>query len=232
MKLSQGQQKKILVVLIALIVLINGYNYFTREAPKTAPLTYTHGAVASSPVRQGALSPTGEVDPLNVFFAQKRRKYPGVSRDIFRMENPKPKPKLPPPSIITAPTPTIPQKTPEQIAEDMARAQLSKFRFLGYLTEKDNTLFLSMDGELVMGKSGDIILKSYIIKETGKDFVVLMDMSTRVEVRVVLSGGAQASPAVQPQRPAVQPQRPAWQPQRPAVQPQRPAWQPPQPQRK
>ncbi len=198
MKLSQDQQKKVLVVLVALIVLLNGYYYLTGEKPKTAPLTYTRGAVAGSPVRQGMLSRAGEADPLNVYFAQKKERYPGVSRDIFRMENPKPKPKLPPP-VVTRPTPTIPQKTPEQIAEELARVKLSKFRFFGYLTEKDNTLFLSMDGEIVMGKLGDIVLKDFKIKEVGKDYVVLMDTVTRVEVRVELSGGEQASPARQPQ---------------------------------
>ncbi len=188
-------------MLVALIALVLGYHYFTGEKPKTMPLMYKRGAVAVSPVRQGALLPSGEVDPLNVYFAQKKEKYPGVSRDIFRMENPRPKPKIRSPVVVTRPTPTIPQKTPEQIAAEQARVKLSKFRFLGYLTEKDNTLFLSMDGELVMGKLGDIVLKDFKIKEVGKDYVVLMDTVTRVEVRAELSGGEQAAPAGKPQRP-------------------------------
>jgi hypothetical protein len=211
MKLSQDQQKKVLAVLVAIIVLINGYYYVTGEKPKTAPLTYTHGAVARSPVRQGVLSPAGETDPLNVMLAQKVGKYPGVKRNIFSMENPVPKPKRPP-VVVTKPTPTIPVKTPEQIAEELALAKLSKFRFLGYLTEKDNTLFLSLDGELVMGKSGDIVLNDYKIKESGKDYVILMDTGTQVEVRVKLSGGAQASSAVPPRRRVVPPQRRVWKP--------------------
>ena len=37
-------------------------------------------------------------------------------------------------------------------------------------------------------KSGDTILKNYRVKETGKDYVILLDTVTRVEVRVELSG--------------------------------------------
>lgn len=207
MKLSQDQQKKVLAALIALIALLNGYYYFTGEKPKTAPLAYTQGTTARSPVRQGALSRAVGADPLTVYFTQKVEKYPGVSRDIFRMENPAPKPKLPPP-VVSIPTPTIPVQTPEQIAEDRARADLSKFKFLGYLTEKDNTLFLSLNGELLMGKSGDIVLNNFMIKEAGKDHVVMMEINTHVEMRVELSGGEEASPPAPPQRQMWQPKRP------------------------
>ncbi len=220
MKVSQDQQKKVLGALVALIVLLNGYYYLNSEKPKTAPLTYPRGAVAGSPMRQGALSAAGGADPLNIFLAQKEEKYPGASRDIFRMELPAPKRKLPPPSpVVTAPTPSIPEKTPEQIAEDQARADLSKFKFLGYLTEKDNTLFLSRDGELFMAKNGERVLNTYMIKEAGRDYVVLMDTVTHVNVRVELSGGEQPSQTGQPP-PAWQPPS-AWQPQPPQPQPPR-----------
>lgn len=201
MKLSKARQKTTLALLVALIVIINGYNYLTGEKPHTAPLTYTRGAVAPSSVRQGISMRTGKADPLDVFLARRGQKYPGVVRDIFKMENPVPKTrmKLPPPPVVTAPTPSVPEKTPEQIAEESARAELSRFRFLGYLTEKDNTIFLSKDGELFMVKSGGLIQKTYKIKEAGKDSVVLMDTSTPAEVRVELSGSEQAPPAV-PQR--------------------------------
>ncbi len=205
MKLTKDQQKKVLLVLVLVIIFLNGYYYFTGEKSKTAPLTYARGAIASSPVRQGLLSKAGEADPLTVFLARKEEKYPGVVRDIFRMENPstKPmsKPKLPPPPVVTAPTPTVPEKTTEQIAKELATAELSKFRFLGYLTEKDNTLFLSKDGELFMVKSGGVILNNYMIKETGKDYVVLIDTITLAEVRVELSGGEQAPPSMPSQPP-------------------------------
>ena len=121
------------------------------------------------------------------------------------MENPAPKPKSAP--VIAAPPPP-PPPTPEQLEEqrtrlaaDAARADMSKFRYLGYLTSKDNTLFLSKDGETFIVRSGDRLQASYQVKEAGKDYVILLDTATRVEVRVELSGGEAQSPQPQPGMP-------------------------------
>ncbi len=218
MTFTREQQKRVLVVLVAVIVLLNIYNKLTEEKPKTAPLTYAPGAVAAAPVR--ASTRGGGPDPLNVLLERRQEKFPGVLRDIFRMENPAPKPKpVPKPVIVAAPTPTVPPvpvKTPEQIAEEMARADLVRFRFLGYLTNtgKDNTLFLSKDGELIMVKIGEKVGKSYKVKEATKDYVILSDTITRAEVRVELSGGDQATPP-QPGAPPFQPGMPPFQPVKP-----------------
>jgi hypothetical protein len=223
MKLTQAQQTSVLIVLVVILVLLIGYRILTEEKPKTAPLTYQRGAVASSPVRRG-LSSTRRAgaDPLNAFLERRSEKYPGVGRDIFRMENPVPKPKVVV-SHITA-TPPVHVKTPEEIAADAAQAaaqalqavadaartDLNKFKYLGYLTEKDNTLFLSKEGELFIVKRGDTILKSYKVKEVNKNYVVLLDTVTGVEVQLELSGAESAtqSPPMthQPQQQAPQQQ--------------------------
>ena len=196
MALTKAQQIKILAVLVAMIVIIMGYQWASEEAPRTQPLTYTQGMKVSSPVRKGLAAPGGASDPLLVFLERRIEKYPGVARDLFRMGSTngqvKKKPVLvtQPVATVTLPTSTIPVKTPEEIAADMARADLSRFRFLGYLTDKDSSLFLSKDGELFIVKSGDTMLKSYQVKAAGKDHVVLFDTITKVEVRVELTGSA------------------------------------------
>lgn len=209
MTFTQERQKIILVALTAILALLVIYRILTAEKPKTAPLTYQRGAVASSPVRQG-VSREGGADPLDVILARRGEKFPGVARDIFRMENPAPK--KPKPVLVTAATPTPePVKTPEEIAAEAARAaaeaaraaaaaaaeaaraDLSKFRFLGYLTDNPrNTLFLSKDGELFTVKIGDKLQKTYKVKEAGKDSVTLLDTVTHVEVKLELSGGEQS----------------------------------------
>jgi len=196
MKLGPEQEKKALAVLSAVLALLIVYRVATSEKPGTAPLVYPRGSVARSPVREGLVSVSRGADPLNVILARRQEKYPGVSRDIFRMENPAPKPKPKPAPVIVAPPPPppAPVKTPEQIAAENARADLSKFRFLGYLTSEDNTLFLSKDGEAFIVKSGDKLLASYRVKEAGKDYVILLDTATHVEVRVELSGGEPQPP--------------------------------------
>jgi hypothetical protein len=209
MKLSQEQEKKVLVGVFTALVLLIVYRAVTAEKPKTVPLVYQRGSVAHSSVRQGLASPASGADPLAALLAKREEKFPGVSRDIFRMENPAPPPKQKKVSPVVAapppPPPPPPQKTPEEIAAELSRSDLSKFRFLGYLTEKDNSLFLSKDGELFIVKIGDRILKTYQVKEASKDSVILLDTATRVEVRVDLSGGeAQQAPLPGP-RPPQQP---------------------------
>ena len=204
MTFTQEQQKKALGTLLVILVLLIAYRIQTAEKPRTAPLTYTRGAVATSSVRPGIRPPAAGSDPLQLFLARRQETFPGVVRDIFRMENPAPRPKpAPKPAVPDVPAaPPVPVKTPEDIAAEAARADLSKFRFLGYLTDQDSKLFLSKDGELYIVRSGDTVLRNYRVKEAGKDYVVLLDTVTRVEVRVELSGGAEQAPTQQ--------QRPRW----------------------
>ncbi|HEY6011075.1 MAG TPA: hypothetical protein VIX18_06345 [Nitrospirota bacterium] len=210
MRFTRKQQKVTLIALLAALIVLNGWSFMTREKPKTAPLTYKPGATASAPVRRGIAARAGAADPLSVFLEQRAEKYPGLVRDIFRMENPQPaKTKR---AVSTAATPTqplAPVKTPEELAAEAAaaaklaaaeaaRADLSRFRFLGYLTDRESKLFLSKDGELFIVKSGDAVLKTYRVKEASKDHVVLRDTVTGVEVRIELSGGEPAAPQPMP----------------------------------
>lgn len=209
MNLSQNQEKKVLIIALAALALLVFYRMVTAEKPKTAPLVYERGAVARSAVRQGVASPETGTDPLAMIIARRTEKYPGVRRDIFRMENPAPKPK-PAPAPVVPVLPPVPERTPEEIAADAARADLAKYRFLGYLTDRDNTLFLSKDGELFIVKTGERLGKSYQVKEAGRDNVVIMDTITHVEVRVELSGseGPGHQAAQPPARPPQQGQPP------------------------
>jgi hypothetical protein len=91
-------------------------------------------------------------------------------------------------TITTQPVSTVPVKTGEEVAADLARADPSTFRFLGYLTDKDSSLFLSKEAELFIVKSGDRVNTGYQIKTVGKDHVVLHDTVTEVEVGIDLTG--------------------------------------------
>lgn len=211
MTFTQEQEKKLLIGLAAVLALLVLYRVFTAEKPKTAPLAFPRGSVAASSIRPGRIAPSSGADPILLLLSRREERYPGVTRDLFRMEGAAPKPKTAPAPVAPAQpeTPPAPVKTPEEIAADAARADLSKFRFLGYLTDRESSLFLSKDGELFIVKSGDTVLRNYRVKETGRDFVVLLDTVTRVEVRVELSGGADQGPKQQtPRMPQYMPQMP------------------------
>jgi hypothetical protein len=188
LNLSPEQDKKVLIAALAVLALLVIYRVVTADNPRTAPLTYTPGAVARSDIRQGPVGASSNADSLNVLLARREEKFPSVLRDIFRMGNPAPKPKPHPVIAAPPPPPPVPQRTPEEIAADMSRADLIKFRFLGYMAEKDKTLFLSKEGELFIVKSGDRLLKSYQVKEVSKDYVELVDTTTKVAMRINLSG--------------------------------------------
>lgn len=196
MTFTSLQDKRLLGALLAVLALAIVYGRLAAPEQRTVQLTYQRGAVATSPVRMGNRSPIAE-DPVRVLLGRTGERYPGLVRDLFRMENPavRPQPVKPAPvaPVLPAP-PAAPVRSPEEIAADAARLDLSKFRFLGYLTDRESSLFLAKDGELFIVKSGDTILKSYRVKSTGKDFVILQDAATGVEVRVELSGSADQPP--------------------------------------
>jgi hypothetical protein len=228
MTFTKEHQKTALAAMIAILVLLNGYRYFAGEQPKTAPLAFPRGTVSSSPVRQGLQSHAGGADPLSIVFARSQERYPGVIRNIFRMERPvaRPASKPIPAVVVTAPSPSAPERTAQEIAADLSRADLLKFRYLGYLVEKDMTLFLSKDGELFIVKSGDKLLSNYRIKEVNKDYVVILDTETRIEGRVSLSGGAtqvQQQQQLQPPQQSQSIQQRVLQPQQLSTQPAGPS---------
>jgi len=211
--LTQQQEKKVLSAVLVVFSLLVVYRLTTTEKPKTAPLAFPPGSVSRSAMRQNSVDAASGADPLSIFILKRKERYPGVSRDIFRMENPEPKPK--PVPVVAAPAPPLPppppQRTPQEIAADLSRADLAKFHFLGYLTDKDkSTLFLSKDGELLIVKIGEIFGNNYQATNATKDYIVLIDTNTRVEMRFDLSGGEpQSLPAQiaspQPPRSILQP---------------------------
>lgn len=194
MALSKQQEKRFLLVLVAVLAGLIVYRLSGVEAPQTAPLMYPPGMKVKSPVRRG-LQASGEgQDALTIFLARRVEAYPGMARDLFRVSKPQP-PHTPVKQqpVVSMPVPTVvgpPPKSAEEIAADQARVDLSTFRFLGYLTDpgKESSLFLSKDGELFIAKSGDMLLKNYRIKSSGKDYVILYDTVTKVEVRIELTG--------------------------------------------
>ncbi len=191
--MNAGQEKRALAVFAVLFAALLVYRIATSEKARTAPLRYAPGAVAASPIREGGAG------PLAALAGRRRERFPGVVRDLFRMADaaPRPKPKAAPLKPVAPPPPPVPVKTPEEIAKDRSREDLAKFRFLGYLTDKDSSLFLSKDGELYIAKSGDRILANYLVKETGKDYVILLDTTTAVEARIELSGSGPEKAAPQ-----------------------------------
>jgi len=115
MTFTKEHQKMALFAMIAIIVLINSYYHVAGDQPKTAPLAFTRGMVASSPVRYGLQARGGKSDPLSVVTERSREPYPGVIRDIFRMERSAAHPRSKPtPTVVVIAPPSVPVLTPEE----------------------------------------------------------------------------------------------------------------------
>ncbi len=201
--MTKSQEKKLFSILIIILTFLIIYRVLTAETPRTQPLRYAPGLKVTAPLRQGRTASGREQDPVSIVLARHVERYPGVIRDLFHLQGDGiVRKKIVVPVVKTLPTPTtimtpsIPQKTPTEIASDNAREDLLSFRFLGYLTDKDkdSSLFLSKDGELFIAKTGDRLLKNYKVKESGKDFVILLDTETKVEVRIELTGSGEEIP--------------------------------------
>jgi hypothetical protein len=210
LNISTQQEKKVLAAAFAVLGILVVYRIAAVEKPKTVPLAFPPGSVSRSAVRQGLEALSSDAAPFGVFLARRAERYPGVVRDIFRMENPAPRARPAPVPVAPPSAPILPERTPEEAAADLSRAELARFRFLGYLTEKDSTLFLSKDGELFIVKSGEQFHKNYLLKQATRDSVLLLDAVTGVERRVDLSGDEaqqQMPPQQQPRGPQQMPQQ-------------------------
>jgi len=193
MTLTKEKQKIILISLLVLLTVLIIYRLMTPEQQKTAPLTYDRGAVAKTAVRTAVITPSGEADPLTIYLKPHEERYPGVSRNIFATSNPVPKPKVVI-KPVTAPTltiPPVPEKTPEEIAAELAQSDMQKFRYLGSMIDKESVLFLSKGGESFFVKNGEIVQKGYKVKSSSRDHVILVDTITKVEIKIDLAGGEQ-----------------------------------------
>jgi len=191
--MKPGDKKKalILAVLVGLIAVTWGYRALTVKKPE-AP---TGKAVAAS---RGGAAPL-QLTPVKVDLELLDRPVEPLKagRNIFKPVYSKPElgkqggrnvtvgdtPPLPPP-----PPPPPPPKPPEQIAAENAREDMGKFKPVGFLKRKGRTdVFLSYAGEQFIAGKGDTITKTYIMSDIGKDYIIISDSKTRVEVRLKMS---------------------------------------------
>ena len=88
------------------------------------------------------------------------------------------------------PKPEIKVPTPEEIASEKSKAELMKFKYLGFINKGGiNEVFLSKDNELISTKKGEVIKGRYLIKDINPNAVIIQDKETQIEQVVNLSGG-------------------------------------------
>ena len=182
MKNRQDYLKLFLVALLGIWLVIAVYQWGTPEKQKRVPLTFTKDSLAIKTSQKEGETLTLHLDLLEKSREVKWSKPKNIFRPIKIYK-----------STTTTTLPPVPEvyvPSPEEIAAEKARQDLSRFKVLGFLDKGGHQeVFLSKDGELFIVRQGDMIQNRYRLKalyqESNREGVVLLDPQTNVEVTII-----------------------------------------------
>jgi hypothetical protein len=112
---------------------------------------------------------------------------PALKRDLFqpRMALVKAPPRPAAPPAPAGPPP----KTPEQIAEDAARAELAQIKLVGIVFRGEaGEAFLVKGDQVYIVRNGQKVGERFAVESVSADAVALKDPSTRVSGKLSVSG--------------------------------------------
>ncbi len=169
------------VALSVAVALLAGLNLW-RWAPSGAPA----GGRAEA---AGASRPRAEDLRLRVGFAA--TDFAPGGRDLFRMKLPPPPPA--PPKVVEVkveePPPGPPPKTPEQIAEEGARAEFGQIRLVGVVFRGEKgQAFLVKGEQIYMVGTGGKVGERFQVESIRPDSIQLKDPATRITGSIPVSG--------------------------------------------
>jgi hypothetical protein len=112
-----------------------------------------------------------------------------ASRNLFQPR----RPPLPPPPVkmveAPPPPPGPPPKTPEQLAEEAARAELKQIKLVGVVFRRDKgQAFLVKGEQLYMVHAGEKVGERFRVEAIRADSVQLNDPATHVNGQIPVSG--------------------------------------------
>ena len=151
------KQKRLLLVLLAILAVALGYGYWSYPHQQRASQMSTTAKVRET-------RPAKKADVKGGTFADTRLHlqllksepgtFPGYKRNIFGSVEP-PAPPPPPPVAKVVPPPVVSAPPPPPVEVPVQKA-LAHFDFLGYLeSDGEKTVFLSRDKELFLVHQGD-----------------------------------------------------------------------------
>jgi hypothetical protein len=114
----------------------------------------------------------------------------GSGRNLFQLQRPPPPPPIKPPEAKVEPAPSAqPAKTPEQLAEEAARAELGQIKLVGVVFRGDKgEAFLVKGEQLYMAGTGSRVGERFLVEAIRPDSIQLKDPATRVVGQIPVSG--------------------------------------------
>ncbi len=109
----------------------------------------------------------------------------GTRRDLFQAKLAMVAPSL----KKTSSPPAPPPKTPEQLEEEAARAELAQIKLVGVVFRGDRgQAFLTKGDQVYLTFSGDKVGDRFTVESVTTDAVQLKDLKTNVTGRISISG--------------------------------------------
>ncbi len=156
---------------VALLVALNVWNWWPQALKKTREAVIPASGFLPDDFRLKieAIPETGTAS---------------ATRDLFQPKRPPP----PPVGKVKVPPPP-PPKTPEQLAEEAARAELAQFRLIGIVLRGGRAQGFLMKGEQsFMVNAGDRAGDRFTVESITTEGVVLKDPRTGVSGQISVSG--------------------------------------------
>lgn len=184
--------KSLLIVFIIVFAILIIYRIAAYKEPSRVPLKYVKGQSFIKPeeIKLRMKEKNGETGFRKDLLYKKLDAPVQITRNIFAPLYTPPPPVKKPPTPHPPSQPEVKVPTPEEVAIEKSKAELKKFKYLGFLNKGGiNEAFLSKDNELISAKKGEIIKGRYLIKDISPIAVVIQDKETQIEEVVNLSGG-------------------------------------------
>lgn len=159
---------------VALLAAINVWRWWPQTGGSSAPLSAPVGGFRPDDFRL-RIEPVSAAGPSS------------AGRDLFRLRLPPPPPPPPVKNVEVPPPP--PPKTPEQLAEEAARAEFAQIRLVGIVFRSGKgQAFLVKGNQIFMANTGDKVGDRFRVEEIKTDSVMLKDPATQVSGQIPVSG--------------------------------------------
>jgi hypothetical protein len=159
---------------VALLVIVNVWRWWPQTDGTPVPLSAPVGVFRPDDFRLKI-----ESEPATGLTS--------ASRDLFRLRLPPP----PPVKKVEAPPspPPPPPKTPEQLAEEAAHAELALIQLVGVVFRgSKGQAFLVKGDQIFMANTGDRVGERFRVESITTDGVLLKDPVTQVSGQIPVSG--------------------------------------------
>jgi len=188
-----NRQKLVLCLLLLVFAAAVFYSFLRSPKQQVVPLKNRPGALATIARNKGVTpSPQSGAGDSGLHLELLNREQPpfaGYRRNIFspifseevkalpfKPLPPPPPPVAPPPPPPPAPVqaPPPPPPSPEEIANQLAENELSKFTFLGFLKKDgEKTVFLSSNNEIFLAKKGSNLGQKFQVADLTDDAITI-----------------------------------------------------------